>query len=510
MEPIQGRCGSCRKTWKLPAGGRAYTCKACGGNVWALGEGPAAAPPGAAKPPPLPGAPLRRTSVRKGTPRAAASRDADPAEDAEGACLACGAALAADDAFCTDCGAARGGAATQDETEQERAAHVEYGRVKPVVGLLRALFVAGGFYATVLFVFILYIMQNLVRYTHATDLEVEVSWALPWAIYGGVMALYIAGWIGARSHPLAWSIVLAGLQTVGTGLQVANGAGPISIVFSLLFTLAHWAAVQRAARLEAVLKRYPKLRERSSKGRSVGSGRVVARRKEDRRQDRLRMLKLAGVGVVLAAIVAVGIHLLSRPPRVESIVVSFETAWNSNDRKGVMRHIASDASDTRPRQLESALRQRGWAETLPKIERLGLTGETRVFARWRTPLGEMTGEFVLEEGNWSLSGLALPVVVASSPQATVQEFEAAWDAGAHDKIVGLMDPDGGDRMPSAWRRTVERREWSEGYPKPIRTFVDWRTGATTAESTHAFSDGSVEATWKFRGTTWFLSGLKVR
>lgn len=461
-------CEGCGKSWKVPAADKRYACKDCGGVVRVPAD-------------PAPAAPAPPEPV---------------------VCLACRAPLAEGEAFCPACGVARGDTEARQSPEDRRQINREYGKVKRIIGTLRALFIANALFSLFL---------GFVLFSVIDRLEPEDQGGariMGWAFFG----LAIVELVGAalvQRRPLIWAILLAAFRTLLMAASVLGGATFLDLVFDGFFTLAHWAGVQQAARLESLRKRYPELAAKSQfTGKGVKGGQRMAQSKQQARAALRSRLLVAGIVAVLAVGAWLLSKVLSAPPALDKTIDRFEIAWQAKDVDTMAELMVGESAAKAESKLRNQLRDHSWLD-FPGLTRAELTdADGRGQVRWSTSRGNVETSWKYDGKRWRMLELTLPKIQAGPPDAELAAFMAAWERSDLDAILGLFDPLRRERFERSFRRIIERREWTGKFPKLNQADLHKDVRGTRTEMIVGCADGVLETSWEFRAGKWYLSSMK--
>ena len=464
----QGVCEGCGKAYRVPSAERTYRCKACGGTV----------------------------RVGAGTP---------PAPGLDETCPSCQAVVVGDSDYCEECGAPLSRAAVEDEKEKRLGASRDMHKALKRIRQLRRLFalfgVLAGFAAVGLF-------ASALAASRLEDRSEALVLMLLTVMQGGVAAVAVTAAIRIDREPFLWALLMACIQTLLVVMGIAFGAVGIC---PFLFAVTFWGGVVAIAPVKRLVEEYPDLRvARRLKGetprRAVSSTarRSRAPRASERRSGRrpVPIVPIVAGAVVLAlAGLWLGVHLLNRPPAMETVVGEFTAAWNDQGLPAAVVFFPEESREERRETLRLDVAARGWRGVPEPLSLEGSEtvekGEKRVV---KFPFGddELRTVWEAESGDWVLRELRLPI--GELPE----RFRATWDRSDVEGVAAFYrDP---VKASGVLHRFIEGREW-ESLPR-LESVRQVEQASTIVKLYCDTERGAMEFTWQFKEDRWVLRSFK--
>jgi hypothetical protein len=431
---IRAVCGGCGAAYRVPAAGRAYACKHCGGAVRAEDAEPTAPH-------------LVHAAAR--------------------ACHACHAVLPTESRFCPECGAAwephatgaDGTPAPKPSLAERRHAALDLGRARRAIGIVRGIF---WFYVVV---FSLGIFGGLALLRAPEAMEPDEALLLV-GMCTLLAVLALAGANLAARHPFACSVSIASFWSLGVALQAL--AGELGIV-PVAIAVVLWVLVIPTVRVARLLRAHPDLYvARRILGAHPADGTHGAQVLRDSgRRAWLRLGVQATALVLLVALATAGAW--SRRPRSPGAwIAGLADAWNRADADALVALFADERQAAEREHLAGALARRGWDTAWPRLERPDVAALVPVAAadqvtghryRFTAADTELHTRWLRAQGGWVLDEIWLP---PPPLEPGLAEFAAAWPRP--DALAALYPERSRDRMRASFERLVERRGWSASPP----------------------------------------------
>jgi hypothetical protein len=181
--------------------------------------------------------------------------------------------------------------------------------------------------------------------------------------------------------------------------------------------------VKQAARLDAILKRYPEFALKRFTGKNVKDVPSLARHARARVEARRRRWIYAGIFLVgFVGLLAFGVHFATRSDRVDErrpieapspeggVFRRLQDAWAASNHEGIVALM--DPKSTRLADgWRRIVKRRNWGGALPELTESTLDwkpGSTRARSHHVFSDGEMELRWEYRSKEWYLSGLRLP------------------------------------------------------------------------------------------------------
>jgi hypothetical protein len=369
-------CDGCGKTWQVPASGRTYKCRACGGTVRAAESAPAPAAPPQAEPP--------------ATVTCAICKSGNDA--AQRSCRECGAPL---DASAQSPAAAVAG----DQVD----ARIRAGEVKGAREILQA---GRSLFLTNAVLMLLIGGISLMKVPHPIAI----------GVCGGMAAIFVVAAIRIAREPFVWSVLAASLMTLNFAAYVfsavVDGFHPLRILWTVLigsWAASGWVIVTAIARRRQVIAETPGIMKAPPRpARGPHHPRALTERRSVWRTV-VPIVLGVGVGVAAWLYEPAGEEPLA-PPSLDSGASEFLQAWNATKMPALKQMLPEKTREMLWRQLESIIRRKGWGEALPKVTLLKIEypGEARAYAVFQSDQGDVETHWRFEQDRWWLHALQIP------------------------------------------------------------------------------------------------------
>ncbi|MEX1025290.1 MAG: hypothetical protein WD226_09455 [Planctomycetota bacterium] len=220
---------------------------------------------------------------------------------------------------------------------------------------------------------------------------------------------------------------------------------------------------------------------------------AAERRSELARIHRWRTaLRVATIGVPIAALAAFGLWLGSPTRAFHGAAEEFVERWNT-DVVSVSELLASDEARA---EWSETVERLGWRRSRPFLEDRWKT-EAREDEYVRTAHASVNGSEIeswwTHDGDWRLIGIVVPL------EGVLEHFRARWNA--HDVAALPWFFARQERAARVIERLIDTREWGATLPSlgpPVE--VEARRGRQAFEL--PLDGGRLSMTWRFTGGRW--------
>lgn len=481
VERVHARCDDCNKVFSIPDPGRAYTCKACGGTVRAVGNDGGAPDP------------LQGTVT----------------------CPECHAINVHGAHFCAECKAPLGtpplALKSAEVVNARREASNELRRAYRWIGWITWFYRLGAAgYGAVTVVAIAALAS--------TEVPLEGG-LLVVALSGLLTAAMFMGAIQILFRPFIWTVAIA---LLASAVAVAHSVGPnpleLAHVWNAAWALVFWAAVLPtlqfrrliAAHTDLYITHHASLRtKRSLEGHSPKEQHerlVRAMRRAAARAWRTSALAAGAIGLVMV-LSSYLVCARLRPQHLDAALAHLEAAWNGDGVAAVGELYLPEVRAQETKWLAGVIGEYGWGDELPRLQ----GGERRpgseaVWVDYELDGIPLSTHWRLGDRVWTLLRIDLPIPPF---EPAFERLLAAWDRSDARAIAALFGADHEERMLESLENSVELRNWHP-FPEVLDTAVAERVEDGKTVATLSLEGGDVRTTWLFEGDgRWSLHKLEL-
>lgn len=447
---IAGVCADCGKTWNVPAAGKVYRCRACGGAVQAVADAEeemaAADGGGPSMPPPVPDG----QGVRKKRAVTRVSPEATPLE-----------------------------LATRDGARA---------KARPFVVGLSVWF---GLQAALQLGVYLILGPALLFAAGSIGLGLMI-------FLGASVAGLLLATIRSNREPALWSgVVLAqAVSTVLASWLAGEGVATLPIIL-VAANVAALVIGLRAQQMLAAAARPGAVRS-GPRNRSSGAGVAPG-------WTRTVGIALVGFSLVLLLFVT-GL----KAPDVTETAEGFTRAWASGKEENIASFMDRESRKEMRKDWQEEVQFRAWQGQLPPLG--AMTAETRedsgvARTSHRISQGELTLTWSLKSYGWEIVGFEFPPIEAPPVHGAVDAWRDAWNARDLERLASMYQPDKRAGRVARLERLFERRGWSEAPKLTVATVDEVVDGRS--KSTYSSPAGTFEIRWIYEQGAWCMDRIKL-
>jgi len=409
-------CQQCGSEYRIPDPDQSYSCRECEGTVCVVKE---------------------ETTIL---------------------CVACEEPMDAGQAFCPSCGEGVAGEANQSQgisKERRRQASRQLVKAFSFLKLIRVFFLLG-------------VLISLLAML-GTLFAVQGNFFPLFLMHLGIACVKL---IGARMvfyRPLFWSVLLAGLVTLGRTIDAAqNDFALIWTVGGLIWAAMFWALVPATARVRRLIEENPDLQISrmitGSTRRSAGLSEEELRADQELAERRAwrKSLITCGVGAAVSLVLLLTTIAQFHRPGFDQIWQDFQSDWESGDVAKIAGWFPSGEQAEEQKNLQAIAQDRGWSGDWPRLQDPEMTfdeAESREYGRQKVEAemdsGMSTWMWASKDQEWELQSLRLPPPDFSRIE---KDWIEAWNRSDNTALARyFVNP---ERSEGSLQRMASRRDWS--------------------------------------------------